>query len=397
MTPTRSIFQNGTWLIPAIVLSALISLGIGSSCVPSPAETAAVTPLTVVYPLQKSDPAITPVVAGSPAITPGVVNVIRTPVKIHETMDRVFDFGGATIIYEGPVNVPAIVEVASCLNCVLKNLRIIDRSGAQAAVLLTNLPDRLGSSGCVIENIMVRYANGEIGPRVAFSIDSLALGGVDRNNDLHTLLHCQSTNHQEAGVFLRGTQVHQIVIERCAFVDYGGRRPYGVATERSGFFTLRDVGFGSTQCDVKCNGPTARIVLQGINSEHSFSLFESDRVGAPTFTRIGDVRWEGEPRPGRAVIDCFGDGPFILENGYVRSLTGIVPLIRFGHYRGPNATLPGSVSLNGWWSIVHSEIVPAGPDATVPMTWALSQTGARQMTVTSTEWTRRNMRIGRTP
>lgn len=323
----------------------------------------------------------------------GDVLRITKPIRIHEARDRIFDGHGGTIEYVGPADVPGIIEVAGCLNCVVRNLRIIDRSGAKAAVLLTNLPGKAGSTGCLIENVFVRHAGGEPGPKIAFSIDSHALGDADRNNDLHTLRHCASNNHSEVGVYIRGTQVHQIVIDRCNFVDYGGRHGIGVLAERSGYFTVRDSSFGHNQIDICCKGPTERIILDGINSEHSRQLFVGDTVGSTSFTSIGNVRFDGEPQPGVPVVKCHGDGPFRFSNGYLRGLNGVNPTMQFDHYGDSKGTFPGSVSFSGWWIMCHSLTPTNGPEVSIPKTWKFEQFGSRHLRITIGNWPRRDLRI----
>lgn len=334
-----------------------------------------------------------------PTFAPGAVIHLTEPLRIHEQRDRIIDGQNALIIYNGPANAAGIIEVASCLNCTVQNFRIVDNSGAKSAVLLTNLPDRVGSTGCTIENVMIRYANGEPGPRVAFSIDSLALGGADRNNDLHTIRNCGSNNHAEAAIYLRGTQAHNIVIDRFNGVDYGGRRGYGIVSEDSGFFTVRDSSFGSNQCDIVSTGRECRIVVDGFNSEHSHRYIQNSRTGAESFQSHSNVRWDGHPQPGVPVADLWGEGPYRFANGYFAGVNGVQPTMRFGHYVqlvGERlVTMPGSVSFDGWQLVTHAETPPTGIDVRIPASWQLHSHGATQRTVKSFPWVRKPLKIER--
>lgn len=332
-----------------------------------------------------------------PTFTPGAVIYLTEPIRITEARDRIIDGQNALIIYDGPADVPAVIELSSVLNCTLRNFRIVVNTGAGAAVLLTNAPGKVGSTGCIVENVMVRYANGEPGPRVAFSIDSLALGGADRNNDLHTLRNCGSNNHADAAIYLRGTQVHQIVIDRFNGVDYGNRRGYGIVADGSGYFTVRDSSFGSNQCDILSRGSETRIVVDGFNSEHSNQYVHNSRTGAESFQSHANVRWDGEPQPGVPVADLWGEGPFRFCNGYLAGINGVQPTMRFGHYSqqvGERlSVMPGWVSLDGWQLVTHAETAPTGPDVQIPATWTLHNHGTSQRIVKSYPWVRKPLKI----
>ena len=333
-----------------------------------------------------------------PNLAAGTTVRITEPIYLRDVRDYILDGQNTLIEYAGPAGVPAIIELGSCLNCTVKNFRIVDLSGADAAVLIGNLPNKVGSTGCVIENVMVRYATGEPGPGTAFSVDYSALGGSDANNDLHTFRYCGSNNHSECGAYIKGTQAHRITFERCNFVDYGNRRPYGILTEDNGFFTVLDCSFGSSDIDVWSKGPEARILLDGVNSEHSTQFFKNATNGAPGFIAIKNVRWDGDPVSNKPVVECFGDGPFTFENGFIRGLNGVNPRMRFQHFRGENGkVLYGAVSLIGWWVICHNETPPTGPELIVPQAWNYQQFGGRHLTVKTGTWPRRALSVQRTP
>lgn len=332
-----------------------------------------------------------------PALSHGTTVEIEDHIYLRDVKDYILDGEGTTIHYTGTAGIDAIIEVGSCLNCTIKNFTIYDYSGADAGVLVSNIVNKLGSSQCVFENIEIRYQDGtDPGPQYAFRVDYSILGGTNVNNDLHTFRHCMSSNHSTAGIYIKGTQAHLLTFDTVILTDYGNRNPKGLHAQSAGYFTARNCGFGDCSTDFYLVGPDTRITIDGFNSEHSEQFIRSSRVGAPSFIRINDVRWDGDPVSGTPVVDCFGDGPFLFSNGYLRGLNGVTPTMEFTHY-GTNGRINyGGVDLNGWWIITHKESPPTGPEVYVPRTWSFRQAHCKHLTVTSGDWPRRNLKISRT-
>ena len=75
-----------------------------------------------------------------PNLAAGTTVRITEPIYLRDVRDYILDGQNTLIEYAGPAGVPAIIELGSCLNCTVKNFRIVDLSGADAAVLIGNLP-----------------------------------------------------------------------------------------------------------------------------------------------------------------------------------------------------------------------------------------------------------------
>jgi hypothetical protein len=329
-----------------------------------------------------------------PDFYPGAVIRVDQPIRLRGVWDHVLDCMGSTVVYVGPPGIPGVVELSSTLHCTVKHLRIVDLSGAKSGVLISNQPGMVGASGCVLEDVAIRYQDGEPGPDFAFAIDSYALGGTDGNNDLHELRNCLSMNHRVAAVSMRGTQVHNIVLNRFSAVDYGNRYPVGILAERSGYFTLRDCNLGYCSTDIVCTGPEHRIVIDGFNGEKSRQFFRNSHAGAESFVNVKNVRWDGLPTDDGFVVDAFGTGPFAFENGYFAGIDGISPRMRFDHYSAGKKKMQGSLSMRGWQTVIHAETQSRKSDVIVPKEWNFSQFGCLHRQV-GTNWSRRTMRVER--
>ena len=78
-----------------------------------------------------------------PNLAAGTTVRITEPIYLRDVRDYILDGQNTLIEYAGPAGVPAIIELGSCLNCTVKNFRIVDLSGADAAVLIGNLPNKV--------------------------------------------------------------------------------------------------------------------------------------------------------------------------------------------------------------------------------------------------------------
>ena len=334
-----------------------------------------------------------------PALDYGSVVEISEPILIRNTTNYHLDAGGATIVWTGAANVWPI-RIQSAIWCSISNLRVISTTKSNAVALITNEPGELGSTGCRLTNVVGADGSSEQeGFKYGFQIDSTAIGGADQNNDLHVLDACGVYKYSDAAYYLRGTQVHNITLKNCHSVDYvGGRWPKGVHLYNTGYVNVRDCNMGGHSYDIYSEGPDTRIVVDGLNSEHSRKLGRNSTNGAESFVSFKNVRWEGDPLPEDPVVfEGFGCGPFGFENGWVDGDVGSSPRMTFTNYSDGQRTIKGSLRMFGWcFGQQVTEYEPgAGPEVSVPRGWAFLQSGCVHITKKGFPWIRRAIRVER--
>lgn len=335
-----------------------------------------------------------------PALDYGSVVEIDEPILIRDVDNYHLDASGATIIWTGAPGVWP-VKMQSARRCSVRNLLIRSEAKSNAAVLITNESGLLGSTACYLENVYAEDGSSpEEGFTYGFRIDSVAIGGTNVNNDLHCLKRCGAKKYSDAAVYIKGTQVHNVVLDQFTGRDYvGGRWPKGVHLVNSGFVTLRDCNLSAHSYDLYGEGPDTRIVVDGFNGENSRKFGRNGTNGGDCFLAVRDVRWEGTVQADDPVIfEGFGKGPFSFQNAWFDGDNGVSPRMVFTGYGDGSRTIKSSLHLLGVKFGVHTETYnpSAGPEVTVPRGWAYLNSGTEHITKrSSASWVYRSIRVER--
>lgn len=275
--------------------------------------------------------------------------------------------GVSRMVYRGPAT-KAAIQFIGCTRCQLLDLEVIDESGCDATVLLTNAvnPSMEGySTGCTVRNVRVLLSGNGKASKRAFSVDSLAVG-FDGNNDHHRFEDCYAQSYTESGFDINGGQCHDLYFLRCAAHDAGGRGGIGINARMGVCFKVERMAFNSNAIDVKLKGPEIQAVFDGVNSENSKQFLKADFAGE-CFTRITDVRWDGKPVAGRPVVEASGQGPWSITNSFFSGTNGVCPTMRFN---GPS---PGSLDVAGVMLRQHGGTTPAAALVTCPRGWSVRE------------------------
>lgn len=297
-----------------------------------------------------------------PIIVEGQVGMTLTGTRTNGVPSR--------MVYRGAPG-KFVIAFVGCTRCRLVDLEIVDESGCDATVLTTNAVDP-GQSGFSTANEfrnvrVVPSTNGRASKR-AFSVDSKVLGGQDANNDHHHFTDCVAYSYTECGVYVDGSQCHQLVFTRFIAADTTGRKSIGIHAAKGIYFAMRDCGFNGNETDVKLGGAEIQAVFDGINSENSERFLTYSFASGMPHVSVRNLRWEGKPVTGKPFVECVGFGPWSISNSFVSSQNGVPPTMRF-------AGLNGSLELSGVTMRQVGGAFPTAPLVTAPTTWQTRQYG----------------------
>lgn len=330
------------------------------------------------------------VVPAEPVMAPWTIpqgtHYFNAPLVI-EDMDGVTwrGYGSSRVsrlVYTGPPT-KGFIQLIGASRCRLENFEIVIASpGVDAAILVANHPNPRPNTGRIstaneFENIRVMHGGKPDSAKYAFSVDSPALGGTEFNNEHHRFIRCLAQHYSVAGFHLNGHQAHQIVFDGCAAHDAGGRRPVGLLARSGAYFRWMNGSMTNNSIDFKTSTAEHMSVIEFHSSELSTQFYVSGRVGAELFVSMDHVRWDGNPRAGVHVIDCFGPGPWSIRNSWFSGVNGVCPTMRFAGY----VASPGSVDMSGVMIRQHAGTVPTTPLVNVPATWGTMLHGVKHQRI----------------
>lgn len=284
------------------------------------------------------------------------------------------------MVYRGPPT-KGVVQFIGCTRCKLIDLEIVDESGCDATVLLTNDPNpNLNgfSTSNEIRNVRVLASGNGKASRRAFSVDSTAAGGADANNDHHQLIDCYAQSYVEAGFYVSGSQAHDLYFLRCQAHDVGGRKPVGLHAAGTVFFEWHRGAMNSNGIDFKFGTPEVQGIISGHNSENGQRFLVAELSGQ-AFVRVTDVRWDGKPISGSPVVSAKGPGPWSISNSYFAGINGVCPLLRFS---GPS---PGSLDVSGVMIRQHGGTAPVVAVMSCTVGWDVQQSGVIHQIITASD------------
>lgn len=306
---------------------------------------------------------------------PPGVRYTNTPIVIEGqvgmTLSGTRSFGiPSRWIYRGPP-CPAPIQFIGCTRCKLLDVELIDESGCDATVLVTNAvnpPMQGWSTANEFRNVRILLSSNGKASKYGFNIDSYALGGMDGNNDHHQFHSCYVQSYRQAAWRISGSQCHDLYFFACAAHDAAVRpermigqiekRPIGFDVVEGVFLCLHRCAFNSNSIDVKLGTAESQFVADGINSENSQQFLVYMNPSGMLTANVKNVQWRGKPALLRPVIDVSSVGSWNLSSIHLAGLEGIYPIIRI---QGND----GSADLSGITIRQHGGITPVSPFVTV--------------------------------